>query len=171
MSRCWTVAELFGRGVVLQAHEAVAIAQQLIDHHGERDELTPPLGPPTIDNVEIDDAGTVRCRQSDVTPAVSEIGALLDTMLPRATPARVPGALRYAVARARHEVDAPPFDSLEAFAGVLARYGHENPRRVVRQLAERVPPAATTAFAAPHLIATAPAPPPLTLVKQHVVER
>src|SRR6185436_15096147 len=46
------VADLFSRGVVLQPHEAVAIAQQLIHPVDLPDSwpLEPPTGPPSIGN-------------------------------------------------------------------------------------------------------------------------
>lgn len=96
------------------------------------DELTSPFGPPTLDNVEIGKDGAVVCPHCGVTPAVSEIGALLDGMLPRSTFVRVPGGLRYTIARALNEVDAPPFDSIAALSDVLVRYDRGNARRSPR---------------------------------------
>src|SRR3954470_5422663 len=109
MPQRWTLSDLLRRGVIFDAHEAVAIVHALIDGMRDHAELTPPFGPPTVDTVEIGADGSVRCVHCGVTPAVSEIGALLHAMLPRAALAAVPGGLRYAVARAMNEVDAPPF--------------------------------------------------------------
>src|SRR4051812_2686778 len=92
--------------------EAVAIVQQLI-HSSAEPELTPPFGPPTPATVLVGANGRVTCATSDTPFAVSDLGALLDAMLPPAGALAigVSGSLRYTVARARLEVDAPPFDS------------------------------------------------------------
>jgi len=136
-----SVSEFLSRGVVFEAHEAVAVVQQLIaDAASGNDELTPPFGPPTLDTVEIGKDGAVVCPHCGVTPAVSEIGALLDGMLPRSTFVRVPGGLRYTIARALNEVDAPPFDSVAALSDILVRYERGNARDVVRALTERLAP-------------------------------
>ena len=134
MAQAQSVSELLSRGVVFEAAEAVAIVQQLIHQPAAREELLPPFGPPTADTVEITADGSVRCRHSDVTPAVSEIGDLLDAMLPMSSFARIPGGLRYNIARARNEVDAPPFDSVAALSAALERYARGNPPDVLRAL-------------------------------------
>jgi Tol biopolymer transport system component len=137
-----SVSEFLGRGVVFEAHEAVAVVQQVIaTTTSGNDELIPPFGPPTLDNVEIREDGAVLCPHCGVTPAVSEIGVLLDGMLPRSSFVRVPGGLRYTIARALNEVDAPPFDSVGALVAVLRRYERGNAREVVRGLTGRLTPA------------------------------
>src|SRR5262252_1020756 len=133
MPRPRTVSELLGRGVVFEAHEAVAVAQQLI-LNPSGDALVPPYGPPTADTIEICANGSVACPHSDATPAISEIGDLLDVMLPHGAFTRVPGGLRYTIARARNEVDAPPFDSLIALSTTLERYERGERKEVVRRL-------------------------------------
>jgi hypothetical protein len=112
----------------LQPPEAVAIIQQLIvAPNPER--LTPPLGPLTPATVFISSDGSVSCSTSDSTFAVSDLAALLDMMLPPSGNTAIPGELRYTIARARMEVDAPPFDSLADFSRALAR--HERGERTV----------------------------------------
>src|SRR5688572_15483449 len=127
---------LIRRGVVVRPHEAVAIAQQLI-HSTVDVELTPPLGPPTVESVVIFPDGRVASSSSAATPAVSEVGRLLEAMLPRGHGQSVPGGLRYAVARALLEVDAPPFDSLQALSSSLARFETGDRPQVVRALVAR----------------------------------
>src|SRR5688572_27043688 len=127
---------LIRRGVVVRPHEAVAIAQQLI-HSTVDVELTPPLGPPTVESVVIFSDGRVASLSSAATPAVSEIGRLLESMLPKGHGQSVPGGLRYAVARALLEVDAPPFDSLQALSSSLARFETGDRPQVVRALVAR----------------------------------
>jgi len=60
-----------------------------------------------------------------VTFATSEIACFLQEILPPET-SRIPGSLRYAIARALLEVDAPPFDSVAEFSETLARYERGN---------------------------------------------
>ncbi len=130
-----SLSSLISRGVELQPHEAVAIAQQLI--HASADvPLVRPFGPPTLESIVILSDGRVGSRRSAATPAVSEIGRLLDSMLPSGR-GKVPGGLRYTVARALLEVDAPPFDSLQALSASLVRFEHGDRWRVVRSLLAR----------------------------------
>jgi len=130
MTSLVSLAELRARGVAFEAHEAVALAQQLIENSRTAVDVTPPLGPPSLDNVFLGPDGTVVCRGCAITPAVSEVAILLEALLPRTGTVRVPGGLRYAIARAFLEVDAPPFDSLAEFCATLARY-ERGPRAIL----------------------------------------
>ena len=123
---------------MLRAEEAVAIAQQLIHNLplGGDARIEPPFGPPSPDNVYVDDEGFVTGRGCESTPAVSEMAIFLQMLLPAGTP-RVPGALRYMIARALHDVDAPPFDSIEDFSDGLARFESGDRTAVVRALLAR----------------------------------
>ena len=78
----------------------------------------------------------MQCLGFAATPAVSEVAILLDALLTDAT-APVPGGLRYAIARALLDVDAPPFDSLEDFSDAIARFEHGEAPAVVRVVALR----------------------------------
>jgi hypothetical protein len=117
------LAEVRNAGVVIEADEAVAIVQQLIVslRNGGADTAEAPFGPPTLATVTLNGDGSVICRACETTPAVSEIAILLQMMLP-AESGRVPGGLRYAIARALLDVEVPPFDSLADFSETLARY-------------------------------------------------
>src|SRR5215472_5749039 len=108
-----SLADLQGLGVQINADEAVAIVQRLL--HDQPDVVPePPFGPPTLANLRLTDAGGVECAACEATPGVTEIAILLQAILAR-TP-HVPGGLRYAIARALHDVDAPPFDSTADFS-------------------------------------------------------
>jgi hypothetical protein len=143
MTKTASVAEVLRAGVTIEPEEAVAIAQELIASlcRGDRPlKAGPPYGPPTSDNVTLGDDGTVSCRTCETTPAVSEIAIFLQAILP--PPARVPGGLRYTIARALLDVDVPPFDSLADLAETLVRY-ERGPRapivaRVMQRYANRV---------------------------------
>ena len=134
-----SIAEIQARGVTLGALDAVAVAQQLISSLREpsrADGLEPPFGPPSAANVFVHDDGSVTCRECQTTPTVSEVGILLDALLPYGSP-RVPGALRYTIARALLEVDVPPFASLDDFSRDLARHETRPRAAVVSNLLAR----------------------------------
>src|SRR5262249_26168877 len=119
--------------------EAIAIAQQLIHSRGGETagaDVQPPYGPPTPSNVYLDCDGAVACVGTDATFAISEVGRFLHGILSLEV-GRVPGAVRYTVARALLEVDAPPFDSLEDFSEALARYERADRRVVIGGLLQR----------------------------------
>ena len=130
--------------VELRVVEAVAVVQQLIASNLAAPQPAPPYGPPALDNVFLSDEGDVVCRACVATPAVSEIGKLLQSMLP--ADAKIPGALRYALARALLEVDARPFDWLDELSAGLARHEQGDRRDVLRSLWERASPPAVAAF-------------------------
>ena len=134
-----TVAEIQQAGVTIEPHEAVAIAQQLIDalrDHGGTSVLEPPYGPPSAANVLLKGDGTVLCRRCGTTPAILEVAILLQSLL-GSTSSRVPGGLRYTIARALLEVDMAPFDSLEDFSQSLARFECGPRDEAVRALLRR----------------------------------
>ncbi|HJZ71653.1 MAG TPA: hypothetical protein VKE51_07915 [Vicinamibacterales bacterium] len=141
-----SVAELRARGVVLQPHEAVVIAQRVI-------QPTKPFvvresdGPPSLENVLLNADGSVACARSASTPSISEIGTLLRELLSGTT--RVPGGLHYAIGRALLEVEGPPFDSIEAFSRSLARFEQGERDEVLRHLLERFNDAARASCGAP----------------------
>src|ERR1700738_1548841 len=140
MTTTASVAEVQSAGVTIEAEEAVAIAQQLIAtlrSGGTADAVEPPYGPPSRANVYLDADGSVVCRACETTPAVSEMAILLEAMLP-AESGRVPGGLRYAIARALLDVDVPPFDSLDDFSETLRRYERGSRRQLVRRVLQRL---------------------------------
>jgi hypothetical protein len=115
-----TIAEVTAQGVALTTAEALAIVQLLIEASGNED-ASPPYGPPLPENIVIRVDGSVTSRACAVTPTVFEVAILLDRLLPSGQP-QVPGALRYTLGRALHEVAAPPFDSLDTFSQALRRF-------------------------------------------------
>jgi hypothetical protein len=132
-----SIADVVASGADLQPHEAVAIVQQLITHAELEVELTP-LSPLSLSNVWLGSDGSVVCWACATTPpAVLEMATLLEEMLPRDGKARVPGALRYTMARALLEVDAPPFDSIAQFSAALKRHEKGDRNVVLRELFAR----------------------------------
>jgi hypothetical protein len=138
MRRQVSIAELQRAGIDFETAEALAIVRQLMTPaEGARvRELEPPFGPPSPDNVFIEPDGTVTCSGCETTTSVSEAAIFLQSLLPPGTPA-VPGSLRYTLARALHDVDAPPFDSIDQFSAALTRYERGDARAVVRRLLDR----------------------------------
>src|SRR5688500_14638182 len=65
-------------------------------------------------------------------------------MLPRGGPTPVPGALRYTMARAMLEVDAPPFDSIDELSAVLQRHEKGDRTVVLREVYARARAAAAS---------------------------
>lgn len=138
MAKTASVAEVQQAGVTIEAEEAVAIAQQLIVALSRRDHAAfaePPYGPPSPSNVLLGDDGSILCRACETTPAVSEVAILLKAMLPPET--RVPGALRYTIARALLDVDVPPFDSLGDLSETLARYERGSRDAIIAHVMQR----------------------------------
>jgi hypothetical protein len=78
---------------------------------------------------------------------VLEAAILIDELLPGVR-AQVPGALRYALGRALHEVAAPPFDSLADFSRTLRRFETGGRATIVRALYARAqePPVVESAW-------------------------
>jgi hypothetical protein len=136
-----SLAELLRADVVLRPEEALAIAQQLMhrrsasDPQVNRPNALPP-GPPTPTNVFLEGDGSVSCPACEATLAVSEAAIFLQGILP-SMPSHMVGSVRYLVARAVLDVDAPPFDSLEDFSRALARHERGDREEVVRRLLER----------------------------------
>jgi len=134
-----SIAECRDGGVVFEADEAVAIAQQLITSlrdPGNTAEVDTPYGPPSAENVFLEDDGSVACRGCRMTPVVSEVAIFLEDLLPPGSP-RVPGALRYTMARGLLNVDVPPFDSIDDFSRDLARHERGNRATLVRRALAR----------------------------------
>ena len=138
MTKLASVAEVQQAGVTIEPEEAVAIAQRLLDTLSSGTEAAGegPYGPPTAATVYLSDDGSVVCRGCQTTPAVSEVAILLQSMLPRTT--RIPGGLRYAIARALLDVDVPPYDSLDDFADTLSRYERGPRDQIVRRVLQRL---------------------------------
>jgi hypothetical protein len=137
MLRRLSIDQLQRAGVLIGSAEAVAIAQQLIRSLQSRNyQAQPPFGPPTVENVFLAPDGSVTCASCDSGCAVSEIAILLDALLPPGTHG-VPGSLRYTVARALLEVDAPPFDSIDEFSHALSRHERGDAAAVIAGVLSR----------------------------------
>ena len=131
-----SVAELLAKGMAIQPGEAVAITQELTAHFASDPSTTPrACGPLSMDTVELAPDGSVSYSGPDLTLGLAEAALFLHSML--GSSVKVPGALRYTVARALREVDAPPFDSLADFSRTLARFEPSDRRAAVRALLER----------------------------------
>lgn len=126
--RRFSIADLKQTDLVLSAAEALAVTQQLV-HSSE------PCGHPSEDGVFIDENGRITSTGSETGMTVSEAGALLQTLLP--SPIAVSGSLRYAIARALGDVEAPPFESLEEFSQAISRFERGDRMDVLRGLASR----------------------------------
>src|SRR5262245_956312 len=128
------LSEMVGGAVRVEADEAGAGEPQLIasDRADRTIERSP--DPPSLDNMLIHRNGLVECHACTTPPSVLEVGKLLQTMLPSDGSTRVPGALRYAIARALMEVLAPPFASIAEFGEALKRFEPADRPTVLREL-------------------------------------
>jgi hypothetical protein len=129
-----SLAELSRRQVAVFPHEAVAIAQKLINGACGGHDARAPYGPPSIDSVVISVDGDVLCRGTAATPSVTEVAIFLQSMLEGR---RLPGALRYTLGRALLDVDAPPFDSVHDLSAALERFEDGDRDAAVAGLARR----------------------------------
>ena len=143
MPTTYPIGDLIRRGVPLQPHEAVALAQSVIATLADDANVHAECGPPTIETVHIAADGTVSC-PGCATPSVFEIGLFLDSLLPRGSGIRVPGALQYMIARALGEVDAPRFASVAEVSQLLTRFEDGDSRTVVAGLFARASASPTT---------------------------
>jgi Tol biopolymer transport system component len=144
MPQTISVAELASRGVDLTAFEAVAIARALIHAAPVPVDSATLVGPPTLSTVRLAEDGSVSCSSCGIAPSVAEVAILLNEMLQQSG-AKAGGGLRYAIARALLQVDAPPFESAAAFSRALQRHGEGEPQCIVRDVWNR----ATSRAAAP----------------------
>jgi Tol biopolymer transport system component len=153
-----SLSELLDRGVVVRAHEAVAIAQQLINERSVPLEAALP-GAPSVSNVYVTSDGRAFAASGDAAASVFEVALLLQSMLPDAA-GQVPGALRYAIARGLLQVEAPPFASLAEFSRGLVRFERGDRRAAVRALVERLPAETLAPTPVADIVAAAPEPEP-----------
>ena len=93
MPTTYPIGHLIRRGVRLQPHEAVAIAQSVIAALTDDLNAHAESGPPTIETVCIAADGAVSC-PGCATPSVFEVGLFLDSMLAHGSGNKVPGALQ-----------------------------------------------------------------------------
>jgi len=124
------------RAVELETYEAVAVAQQIIAS-ANIDVQPTTAGQLSLDNVHVAPDGSVACDGRSGAPGVAEIGTLLAEMLPDERTTRVPGALRYTIARALSKVEAPPFESVAALSAALTRHEQGDCVAVLRNLFAR----------------------------------
>jgi hypothetical protein len=136
-----SVTDLDARGLPLTTAEALAVAQSLFE--AADDEACPPFGPLSRGNIILRSDGSVTSKACAATPTVLEAAILVEELLPHGHTSQVPGALRYALGRALHEVAAPPFDSLSDFSRTLRRFETGARAPIVRALYARAqePPA------------------------------
>jgi hypothetical protein len=157
MATMIATAELQDRGVTVRWDEAIAIAQQLMVALGGNDcpGGESPDGPPTRDSVFLMSDGAVTRRSCTAAPTVGEVAAFLQSLLDEDP--RVPGAVRYVIARALLTVDVPPFGSLDDFSRSLARYERLERGAAVRGLLRRagLVPAALATVVAPAIVPVA----------------
>jgi hypothetical protein len=116
-----SIAELLETGIALTAVEAVAIARAALSIDGPSVDAEALPRVPLPDRIFVEPDGTMTCQAGGSAPTIPDVARLLRDLLPSGNPG-VPGGLRYAIARALGEVDAPPFESTDDFSNTLARF-------------------------------------------------
>jgi hypothetical protein len=132
-----SIAELVAQGVELSTAEVIAICRQL----GAGARTPRPSGRSSPEDVVIAVDGSVWWRGRHAAPEAAELALLMKALLPSG--AQVPGGLRYLIARALREVDAPAFGSPAEFSGALARYERGDAAVLVAALAAKARPTAS----------------------------
>jgi Tol biopolymer transport system component len=132
MNQFVPLSDFMSRDNGIESHEAVALVLELIDDFRMRNDAgrVESADSSGVDSVVLGPDGTVRCDRRGAAPAVSDVGRLLDTIIRTGASKRVPGALRFTIARTLLEVDAPPFGSLEELAHSLKRF-ERGPRQQI----------------------------------------
>jgi WD40-like Beta Propeller Repeat len=143
MPRDYTLDALLGALPTLEAHEGVAIVQQLIAAHADvrRGKLT-------FDSVRIAPDGSVTSTGDGATANAAEIGELLDAIV-RRHGTRVGGPLRYTIVRALGQAAVPPFASVEELSAALGRHEQGAGQTVVRDLYARAAASSAPVMAEP----------------------
>src|SRR5580704_11075817 len=120
MNECLSLSRMRASGVALTPGETVAIVQQLITSGDRETDHGSDVMP--LDPILITEDGDVIGRAGADARSIPAIGRLLEQLLPVGGRQGVSGGLRYVIARALGEVEAPPFQSLEELARALVRF-------------------------------------------------
>jgi hypothetical protein len=146
MLRAGKLQDVIDTGVSFTWAEAVAVVQQVIACH-ERERAGAPTAP-CLENLWIAPDGAVLCEGGWPALTVGDAAMLLETCLRRAGETNVPGGLRYTLARAMRQVDAPPLDSIAALAMALSRHERAQASAILSDLYSRTIDAAPRTSAA-----------------------
>ena len=132
-----SIAELLDSGITLTVSEAVAIARAALAFDAARaPDSAAPSGRPLPETILVEADGSI-VGPDAAPPTISEVAQLLHGLLPSGSPG-VPGGLRYAIARALGEVDAPPFGSPDDFSIILSRFQTADGPTVVHGMLARI---------------------------------
>jgi hypothetical protein len=147
MLQAGKLQDVIDTGVPFTWAEAVAVVQQVIASC-ER-ERAGTSSPPRLENVWLAPDGSVFCDGGVPALTVGQAATLLDALLRHARVNNVPGGLQYTLARATRQVDAPPVESIAAFATALARHERAERSVILSELYSRMMDLAGTADAPP----------------------
>jgi len=138
MTSTVTLTEISLQGIVPAPHEAVAIVLALFENAPSSEDVQRTHGAalPSPSSISLSPDGEVSCSHAIRFLTAAEIATLLQQVLDD-TPGVPPGLL-FSIARALAAVEAPPFESPQAFLRALTRFERGNRRDVLRALAERV---------------------------------
>lgn len=133
-----TLTDLHARNVAPKPHEAVAIVLSLVGHTPSASAVnhdTTRFELPSAATICLSGDGTVSTQNPTGRLGPADVATLLQQILDE-TPGVPPGLL-YSIARALRAVEAPPFESTDAFLRALTRFERGDRRDVVRGLVAR----------------------------------
>ncbi len=134
-----TVADIFGRGVVLEWHEAVAVVRAVAELSAGRDRAVPELS-----QIRLDATGVIDVDGAAPTDdPVRRLGQLLQALIAQSD---VPVQLRLMITQAT--APAPLFASIHEYSEALGYFERPNRTNVLRLLYERAAAAEPRADAA-----------------------
>ena len=133
-----TLTDLRARNITPTAHEAVAIVLSLMDSTRARavNHDTARFKLPSLAAIHLAADGSVSTENPAGNFSPADLATLLQQVLDDAP--GVPPGLMYSMARALRAVEAPPFESTDAFVRSLTRFERGDRADVVRQLVARV---------------------------------
>jgi hypothetical protein len=136
-----TVADLLSRNIRFTPDEALAIVCEVchLTSRLRRDDGVVFL--PRFDEIRLDLSGSVLPGETEPlseAEAIRRIAELLERILPPVgCDIRVPAPVRYAGARARADLDVPPYRTVDELAAALGRFRICDPKATLRTLVAR----------------------------------
>lgn len=135
------VAELVSQGIRLTPDEALAIGCEICRHLARHRRDDGVVFLPRFEDIRLDASGSVLPGDSEPLSedeAVRRVVELLERILPPVgCDVRVPAPVRYALARARADLDVPPYRTVDELARALSRFQVCDSVAAVRTLVAR----------------------------------
>jgi len=136
-----TLVDLLSQEIHLTPDEALAMGCAVCDLTARTRQEDGVVFMPRVDGIRLDLSGSILTGQTEPlseAEAIRRIAELLERLLPPVgSEVRVPAPVRYALARARADLDVPPYRTLDDLARAVGRFQVCDPRAALRTLAAR----------------------------------